>query len=66
MTIGDLVRYNLDQHENDVPGLVVGLEATLSDGMQYLLVQWFDWDEGQIAVENPGALAMVSKANEAR
>ncbi len=65
MTIGDLVRYNLDQHQNDVPGLVVGYHHPLSDGTQYLHVQWFDWGAGEIAVENPRALVLVSKANEA-
>ena len=65
MSIGDLVKYNLDQHQNDVPGMVVGYEDTLSDGTQYIHVQWFDWGVGEIAVENPRALVLVSKANEA-
>ena len=60
MKIGDLVKYNVDQFQNDVPGMVVGFEHT--DSLEYLQVQWFDWDEGQIAVESPCALVMVSKA----
>ena len=64
MTIGDLVKYNLDQFQNDVPGMVVGVEHL--DSFDYLHVQWFDWGVGEIAVENPDALVLVSKANENR
>ena len=64
MTIGELVRYNLDQLQNDFPGLVVGYEHR--DSFHYLHVQWFDWDAGQLEVENPDALVLVSKVNENR
>ena len=62
MTIGDLVKYNVDQYQHQVPGLIVGLETTLTDGTQYLCVQWFDWAHGQLAIENSTALVVVSKA----
>ena len=65
MTIGDLVKYDPDEYDNQVPGLVVGFENT-SHEIDYLCVQWFDWAAGEIAVENPTALVVVSKANETR
>ena len=63
VTIGDLVRYALDdlECENHVPGLVVGLEHT-SYKYPHLCVQWVDWPAGEIAVEGPDALVVVSKA----
>ena len=64
MTIGDLVKYDPDECSNQVAGMVVGLERT--DSLLYLHVQWFDWGVGEIAVENPTALVVVSKANETR
>ena len=65
MTIGDLVKYSPDECDNQVPGLVVGFENT-SHEIDYLHVQWLDWAVGEIAVENPTALVVVSKANETR
>jgi hypothetical protein len=64
MSIGDLVKYNPLECNNQIAGMVVGFERT--DSLLYLHVQWFDWDDGQIAVENPDALVLVSKANETR
>ena len=64
MTIGDLVKYNPLECNNQIAGMVMGYERT--DSLLYLHVQWFDWDDGQIAVENPDALVLVSKANENR
>ena len=65
MTIGDLVNYDVRECDNQVPGLVVGFEYTSHD-LNYLCVQWFDWAVGEIAVESPTSLVVVSKANEAR
>ena len=61
--IGDLVRYALDNDEceNHVPGLVVGFEPT-SYEHPHLCVQWLDWPTGEIAVEGPEALVMISSA----
>ena len=56
MSIGDLVRYDPDECNNQVPGLVVGFEY------DYPCVQWFDWDDGDVATENPDVLVVVSKA----
>ena len=64
MTIGDLVKYNPVECTNQIAGMVVGFERT--DSLLYLHVQWFDWGVGDIAVENPDALVMVSKVNETR
>ena len=65
MSIGDLVKYDPDECSNQVPGLVVGFE-TIEASVKYLHVQWFDWAVGEIAVENPTALVLVSKVNETR
>jgi hypothetical protein len=61
--IGDLVRYALDNDEceNHVPGLVVGFEPTSSEH-PHICVQWVDWAVGEIAVEGPEAVVVVSKA----
>ena len=59
--IGDLVKYRPDECDNQVPGLVVGFEDT-SYEHPHLCVQWFDWSAGEIAVEGPDALVVVSKA----
>ena len=64
MSIGDLVKYNPLECTNQIPGMVMGYERT--DSLLYLHVQWFDWEKGTIAVENPDALVLVSKANENR
>ena len=66
MTIGDLVKYDPDKCSNQVAGMVVGFERLDCRENYYLHVQWFDWGVGEIAVENPTALVVVSKANEAR
>jgi hypothetical protein len=65
MTVGDLVKYDVRECDNQVPGLVVGFENT-SHEIDYLQVQWFDWAVGEIALEHPSALVLVSKANETR
>ena len=65
MTIGDLVKYDPHECNNQVPGLVVGFEA-IEASSDYLHVQWFDWAVGEIAVECADALVLVSKANETR
>ena len=65
MTVGDLVKYDPDECDNQVPGRVVGFENT-SHGIDYLQVQWFDWAVGEIAVERAAALVLVSKAKETR
>ena len=65
MTIGDLVKYSPDECDNQVPGMVVGVEAREASS-DYLHVQWFDWAGGEIAVECADALVLVSKANETR
>ena len=65
MTIGDLVKYDPDECDNQVPGLVVGFE-TIEASVKYLHVQWFDWAVGELAVECSSALVVVSKANETR
>ena len=65
MTVGDLVKYSPDECDNQVPGLVVGFENT-SHEIDYLQVQRIDWAVGEIELERPAALVLVSKANETR
>ena len=64
MSIGDLVKYNPLECNNQIAGMVMGFES--KQGLLYLHVQWFDWEAGQVAIENPDALVLVSKANETR
>jgi hypothetical protein len=64
MSIGDLVKYNPLECTNQIAGMVMGYERT--ESLLYLHVQWFDWAVGEIAVESPTALVVVSKANETR
>ena len=65
MQIGDLVKYHPDENQNQVPGLVLGLE-NIEASVDYLLVQWLDWTPGEIAVECASGLVLVSSANETR
>jgi len=65
MTIGDLVKYHVEECQNQVPGLVVGFEP-INASFDYLHVQWFDWATGDIAVECASGLVLVSKADENR
>ena len=60
MSIGDLVKYSPLECNNQIAGMVVGFEHL--DSLYYLHVQWFDWEAGQVAIENPDALVLVSKA----
>ena len=60
MSIGDLVKYSPLECNNQIAGMVMGFES--KQGLLYLHVQWFDWEAGQVAIENPDALVMVSKA----
>jgi len=68
MKIGDLVKQHPDECSNQVPGLVVGRavhridDAVVYQGHDYLHVQWFDWAVGDIAVENPSGLVLVSES----
>jgi hypothetical protein len=61
MTIGDLVKYHPDEYQNQVPGLIVGLEP-VEASPDYLHVQWFDWAPGELAVESPRALVVISSS----
>ena len=60
MTIGDLVKYATEKPELHVPGLVVGYENVLSDGTHYLLVQWLNWESGELAIESERSLMILS------
>ena len=63
MKPGDLVMKVLGSTARDDAGLGLVIEGSAGG---YYNVQWFDWDNGDIAIENPDALVLVSKANEAR
>ena len=65
MKIGDLIKYHPDENQNQVPGLVLGLE-NIEASVDYLLVQWLDWTPGEIAVACASGLVLVSSANETR
>ena len=61
MTVGDLVMYSTEKPELHVPGLVVGIELVdQSRAISYLLVQWFNWEPGELAIESERSLMILS------
>ena len=61
--VGDLVRYEDVALANDVPGLVMGLLFKEDyTGSDHIEVQWFDWEPGHLANEDPLKLVVVSSA----
>jgi hypothetical protein len=61
MTVGDLVMYATEKPELHVPGLVVGIELVdQSRAISYLLVQWLNWEPGELAVESERSLMILS------
>ena len=61
MTIGDLVKYATEKPELHVPGLVVGIELVdQSRAISYLLVQWLNWEPGELAIESERSLMILS------
>jgi hypothetical protein len=61
MSVGDLVMYATEKPELHVPGLVVGIEyARRNPEISYLLVQWLNWEPGELAVESERSLMILS------
>ena len=61
MSVGDLVMYATENPELHVPGLVVGIELVdQSRAISYLLVQWLNWEPGELAVESERSLMILS------
>ena len=61
MSIGDLVMYATEKPELHVPGLVVGIELVdQSRAISYLLVQWLNWEPGELAIESERSLMILS------
>jgi hypothetical protein len=61
MTVGDLVMYATEKPELHVPGLVVGIELVdQSRAISYLLVQWLNWEPGELAIESERSLMILS------
>ena len=56
--VGDLVIYEDVALANDIPGIVVRFDD------DRLEVQWFDWEPGCIAGEDPKQLVVVSSVTE--
>ena len=62
MTVGDLVMYATENPELHVPGLVVGVELVdQSRAISYLLVQWLNWEPGELAIESERSLMILSR-----
>ena len=62
MSVGDLVMYATENPELHVPGLVVGIELVdQSRAISYLLVQWLNWEPGELAVESERSLMILSR-----
>jgi len=62
MSVGDLVMYATEKPELHVPGLVVGIELVdQSRAISYLLVQWLNWEPGELAVESERSLMILSR-----
>ena len=60
MSVGDLVMYATEEPELQVPGLVVGIEHVADPEISYLLVQWLNWEPGELAVESERSLMILS------
>ena len=61
MSIGDLVMYATEKPELHVPGLVVGIELVdQSRAISYLVVQWLNWEPGELAIESERSLMILS------
>jgi hypothetical protein len=61
MSVGDLVMYATEKPELHVPGLVVGIELVdQSRAISYLLVQWLNWEPGELAIESERSLMILS------
>jgi len=61
MSVGDLVMYATENPELHVPGLVVGIELVdQSRAISYLLVQWLNWEPGELAIESERSLMILS------
>jgi hypothetical protein len=62
MSVGDLVMYATEKPELHVPGLVVGIELvdTPCRAISYLLVQWLNWEPGELAIESERSLMILS------
>ncbi len=60
MSVGDLVMYATEKPELHVPGLVVGIEHAENPEISYLLVQWLNWEPGELAVESERSLMILS------
>ena len=66
--VGDLVIYEAAYRTSDVPedntyrvpGIVV--DINLDDDDRILVVQWFDWEAGTFANEDPDVLEVLSEA----
>ena len=61
MSVGDLVMYATEKPELHVPGLVVGIELVdQRRAISYLLVQWLNWEPGELAIESERSLMILS------
>ncbi len=61
MSVGDLVMYATEKPELHVPGLVVGIELVdQSRAISYLVVQWLNWEPGELAIESERSLMILS------
>lgn len=61
MSVGDLVMYATENPELHVPGLVVGIELVdQSRAISYLVVQWLNWEPGELAIESERSLMILS------
>ena len=71
MKVGDLVWYEAEYRNSErdstygstynIPGIVVDLDLDDDDG-RILVVQWFDWEAGTFANEDPDVLEVLSEA----
>ena len=62
--VGDLVIYEDVALANDIPGIVVALVSDCDYDADHLKIQWFDWEPGALANEDPKRLIIVSSISE--
>jgi hypothetical protein len=58
--VGDLVRYEHPEWANDIPGIVMAVVLAGDEDRDHLEIQWFDWEPGALANEDPEKLILVS------
>ena len=64
--VGDLVMYEDVELANDIPGVVLAIALAGDEDRDHLEIQWFDWEPGCIAKEDPLRLVVISSVKKGK